>query len=128
MQVIDRIEGARGRVRGRWYEMRSRDLGRRTEALKSEVKELRAELERERDERRDLMSALRARQGRPSPLRRGARLFRIIAVAGGAYVLGTRAGHERYEQIRERAKHLGERVRSGAETSHTPNGAYAPIA
>lgn len=127
MHVIDRIEGAKGRMRGRWYEMRTRDLGRRTEALKSEVKELRAELERERDERSDLMRALRARQRGPSILRRGARFFRLIGIAAGAYVLGTRAGHERYDQIRERAKHLGERVRSGAETSHSSDGAYSHV-
>ncbi len=128
MHVIDRIGGARGRMRGRWYEMRTRDLGRRAEALKSEVRELRAELDRERDERSKRVKAVRTRQRGSSLFRRLIRFGRVVAIAGGAYVLGSKAGRERYDQIRERAKQLGERVRSGNGASTAPGGTFAHLA
>jgi hypothetical protein len=53
-----------------------------------------------------------------------------VAMFGAGYVLGTRAGHQRYEQLREAAKRVaGEldasSIRSGLETVTTRLEQYA---
>ena len=68
-------------------------------------------------------------------------VLRIVVIAGVAYVLGTRAGRERYDQIMEKAKslkhqaheRLGERLNGGswegrASTSSTTSASVpAPL-
>ena len=41
---------------------------------------------------------------------RGSGLFRTAIIAGGAYLLGARAGRERYDQIVEKTKSLKHRT------------------
>ena len=88
------------RVRERRMEGRVDDLDRENLKLKTEVRELRGELDHERSMLEDALQGLRER---PTPTvvkkkRRGG-LIRTAVIGGGAYLLGTRAGRERYDQI-----------------------------
>ena len=84
-----------------------RKLGKLSEenaALKERSFRLKSELEAERANEDELLSALKG------PRKRGRRLFRLTLVAGTAYVLGTKAGRERYEQIMAWVKSMRDRV------------------
>ena len=70
----------------------------RNERLKMKNDLLREELSQEREERERILDALE-RVGRPKRHRvRG--LFVLSAAAGTAYVMGSKAGRERYDQLR----------------------------
>jgi len=71
--------------------------------LKKRSSRLKSELDAERANEDDLLTALRARAS-------GRRLYRLTLVAGVAYVLGTKAGRGRYEQIMGWVKSMRDRV------------------
>jgi hypothetical protein len=70
----------------------------RTERLRQRNKELSTELDHSRAEQERLLDALE-KVNRPSK-HRIRRFFVLSAAAGTAYVVGAKAGRERYEQIR----------------------------
>ena len=87
------------------------------------------------EERSALEGGSRRAEEREQPITvktsRRPHLLRSVVIAGVAYVLGTRDGRERYEQIRQRAKSLVDNARSRVQEgrdpwSTTPNGAEAP--
>ena len=71
------------------------------ERLRAENVVLRNELDRATKDRTRFIDALERMQPSPAPKRHRMRRVMTIAVAAaGAYVAGTKAGRERYEQIR----------------------------
>jgi hypothetical protein len=82
-------------------------LDRDNERLRTEVGVLRGDLDAERSSLKDALKGLEARKVTVKESRRP-RLFRALVIAGGAYVLGTRDGRERYEQIVRKARSLSD--------------------
>lgn len=112
-RMADKVSDLGDRARERRTESRLDKVDRENERLKSEVKLLREDLHEERGSLEQALDALNKRETvtvKTKP-RRG-RLLRTAVIGGGAYLLGTRAGRERYDQIVEKAKSLTNRSRS----------------
>jgi hypothetical protein len=86
------------RMRERRTEGRLDDLDRENVRLRTEVSQLRGDLDHERSLLNDALDGLRSKPTVVKKKRRGG-LVRTTLVGGGAYLLGTRAGRERYDQI-----------------------------
>jgi hypothetical protein len=119
MRVADRVTDVADRVQTRRLETKRDTLDRDNERLRTELRITREELDRERGARDDLMGALKKGEGtvkadkvKVKTKKRGG-FLRLLIVGGGAYVLGTRAGRERYEQIKTWASDMKDRVGSG---------------
>ena len=110
-RVVERMNDLGDKARERRIESRMDKMDRENERLRGEVKILRDDLH---EERGSLQQALEALQKRPEPVpktvkvvkkpRRTTRVVRTAIIGGGAYLLGTRAGRERYDQIMERVR------------------------
>ena len=87
-----------GRVKDRWGTARRNRLDRQNMRLREEVSHLRTQLEDERTEAEDLKDVLRSSPKVVEVKKRGG-LFRVALVGGVAYVVGTKHGRERYDQI-----------------------------
>ena len=100
--VGSKIGSMTGRLRERRIESRLEDLDRENVRLRTEIDTLRSDLDREWQERKELLEPLKDRKRSKLVVkpRRRSSLVRIATVGVAAYVLGARAGHERYEQIR----------------------------
>jgi hypothetical protein len=102
------MEGMTGKMRDRARMAKFEKLDRDNERLRDEVSTLRSRLDREREEHEGLLDAMKKRPVVKQRRRGG--LMRWLVIGGGAYVLGARAGRERYEQIMSKAGELRERV------------------
>jgi hypothetical protein len=87
------------RARDRMMASRMDRIDRENERLKGEVRALREDLAEERSALQRALDALSKRQTATVRKPRRFRLFRTAVIGGGAYLLGTRAGRERYDQI-----------------------------
>jgi hypothetical protein len=94
----DTLHDMSGRVKDRWDSARINSLDRQNMRLRDEVSHLRTRLEDERSETKDLKDVLRA-EPKVVKVKKRPGLFRMAIVGGAAYVLGTRDGRERYDQI-----------------------------
>jgi hypothetical protein len=136
MRVADRVTDVADRVQTRRLETKRDTLDRDNERLRTELRITREELDRERGARDDLMGALKKGEGtvkadkvKVKTKKRGG-FLRLLIVGGGAYVLGTRAGRERYEQIKTWASDMKGRVGSGQgedEWSSMSNGGSSGV-
>lgn len=81
---------------------RAERLDEENDRLRSELRMTKSQLERERDRQQDVLDALNRASERKTKVTAKPRggLLRLVVVGGTAYVFGTRAGRERYEQIR----------------------------
>jgi DNA-binding MarR family transcriptional regulator len=108
-RVTDRVSDLGDRARDRMMESRLDTMDRENDRLKHEVRMLRDDLQEERGSLQRALDALRRDEHvtveTKAPKRRG-RILRLIAVGGGAYLLGAKAGRERYDQIVDKAKSL----------------------
>lgn len=93
-----KMSDATDRKRERRLEGRLDQLDRENVKLRTEVAQLRGDLDHERSLVGDAMNGLRAKPTVVKKKRRGG-LVRTAIVGAGAYLLGTRAGRERYDQI-----------------------------
>lgn len=117
-RMADKVSDLGDRARERRTESRLDKVDRENDRLKSEVKLLREDLHEERGSLEHALDALNKRETvtvKTKP-RRG-RLLRAAVIGGGAYLLGTRAGRERYDQIMDKAKSLTNRAQSNLNTS-----------
>ena len=94
----DTLHDMGGRVKDRLDSARISSLDRQNMRLRDEVSHLRTQLEDERSETKDLKDVLRA-EPKVVKVKKRPGLFRMAIVGGAAYVLGTRDGRERYNQI-----------------------------
>jgi hypothetical protein len=127
-RMTERVSDIGERARGRMVENRLDKVDRENDRLKHEVRMLRDDLQEERGALQRALDAL-ARDEHVTVTTKGrkrrGRFLRIIAIGGGAYLLGARAGRERYEQIVDKAKGLKDsmRQRPDGETTWEPIGA-----
>ena len=77
-------------------------LDEEADGLRTELRMTKSELERERDRQQDVLDALNRASERKTKVTAKPRggLLRLVIVGGTAYVFGTKAGRDRYEQIR----------------------------
>lgn len=111
--IAERVTDLGDRAREGLIHSRMEKLDRDNERLRTEVGVLRGDLDAERSSLKDALKGLEARKVTVKESRRP-RLFRALVIAGGAYVLGTRDGHERYEQIVRKARSLSDGVKRRA--------------
>ncbi|HXF35979.1 MAG TPA: hypothetical protein VNO17_02225, partial [Actinomycetota bacterium] len=115
--VGNRLSEMRTRVRERRLSDRAEDADHENERLRTEIRFLRQELDQERGSRERLLALLERMAGGRSVevkqrvSKRGG-MLRTLVLGGAAYVLGTRAGRERYQQIMDRVRGF---VRSRSE-------------
>ena len=76
---------AKSMVKERWLDRRLEKLSQQNDELRGEVDELRHDLDEERDRSKETLVALSKSRRRPGR-------FKWIVLAGGAYVLGAKAG------------------------------------
>jgi hypothetical protein len=93
--MTDAITSMADRWRGERREMERRMSDGRRRRLRDKLDSTNEELEREREARRALAEVLEKIDHR----RRSRGFLRLVIIGGGAYLLGTRAGRERYDQI-----------------------------
>jgi uncharacterized protein YlxW (UPF0749 family) len=98
MQMRDLMQQMRGRAKYRWGVARMKSLDQQNMRLRDEVSHLRTRLEDDRSEMEDLKDALKS-SPKVVTVKKRAGLFRLAVVGGTAYLLGTRAGRERYDRF-----------------------------
>jgi hypothetical protein len=115
--ITERIGDISNRAQSRLMESRLDKTERENDRLKREVHLLRDDIQEERSALQRALDALK----RDDPVviqaddpTRGGRLIGTIIVIGGAYLLGARAGRERYNDIVERAGRMKETIRERA--------------
>jgi hypothetical protein len=92
------MQEAKSMVKERWLDRRVDKLSKENDELREAVGELRQDLDEAQGRSKETLAAL-------SKTRRPGRL-KWIVLAGGAYVLGTKAGRARYEQLKGWARSL----------------------
>ena len=134
--ITDRVTAVGHDARERLTHARMEKQDRENERLRTEVRLLRDDLDVERGTLSEALKGLEARKNNNVRGRRKPRLFRTLLIAGGAYVLGTRDGRERYEQIVRKARALSagitgrlhDRNGEGWETSDRDGSSVRPLA
>ena len=86
-------------------------LDEENDRLRTELRMTKSQLERERDRQQDVLDALNRASERKTKVTAKPRggLLRLVIVGGTAYVFGTKAGRDRYEQIRGWASSMKDR-------------------
>jgi hypothetical protein len=87
------VKEATAMVKERWLDRRVEKLTRENQELREAVEDLRHDLDSEHDRSKEALSALSKSRTRPGRMK-------WLVLAGGAYVLGTKAGRARYEQMK----------------------------
>jgi hypothetical protein len=100
------VREAKSMVKERWLDRRLDKLARENDELRDQVGELRHDLDEERDRSKETLVALSKSRRRPGRIK-------WLVLAGGAYVLGAKAGRARYDQIRDWARSITQRDGQG---------------
>jgi hypothetical protein len=100
MNVAERVGNVSNELKSKAQQARFERVDDSNEELKHENKLLRDQLEEDSANRDRMVAALDRMEMTPRKRKRGG-WIRTILVAGVAYVLGTRAGRERYMQIQD---------------------------
>jgi hypothetical protein len=116
MDVMDRMGDVRDSWRERRLRSRNEDLDQENRTMRSRMHALHEELEREREARSEMLRALQGMKPETIKVKRRGGLVRLLVVGGTAYVIGAKAGRERYEEIRRWWERL--RSRDGAAIDH----------
>jgi hypothetical protein len=93
--MFDGATGIKEGIRDEGVALRERSMDWRHRRLQNKVESLHNELEREREARRALADAM----GTTSRGKRRHGFLRLLVIGGGAYILGTRSGRARYDQM-----------------------------
>lgn len=99
MDLKDRATVLTETARHRLAERHTEHLERENDRLKMENAALRGQTEREQDKIEKILGSLEAGTSGPKK-HRIRRLMTLSVAAGGAYMMGAKAGRERYEQIK----------------------------
>lgn len=103
MEITDRMSKMGEQLHQRRLEGKLEDAEQEKQRLEVEARMLRDERQEDRSDFSKLLSALEDSHSPASPRRHLVRRVMTLTIAaGGAYVLGAKAGRERYEQIRGR--------------------------
>jgi hypothetical protein len=87
------VKEAKSMVKERWLDHRVEKLAKENDELREAVSELREDLDDAQGRSKETLAALSKTTRRPGRMK-------WLVLAGGAYVLGAKAGRARYEQIR----------------------------
>jgi len=87
------MRDAKSKVKERWLDRRVEKLSEENDKLRDAVEDLRHDLDAEHGRSKETLSALSKSRRRPSRMK-------WLVLAGGAYVLGAKAGRARYEQMK----------------------------
>lgn len=101
------IGGLMDRARDRRTASKMASLDAENDRLETELRTLREELDVERDELRQALKA-KPTKTKVKVKRRGG-LIRTVLFAGTAYILGAKAGHDRYEQMKAWIRNMKDR-------------------
>lgn len=112
--MTDRLGDVGDRLRERRSNSKVEHLDRENDRLRVELRSARSLLDQERSDRDEILDALKGRPKTVVKKKRGG-LIRMVVIGGGAYVLGTRAGRARYEQIVDWAKRMKDRGRDATD-------------
>jgi hypothetical protein len=99
MEITDKMEHVRDQLRQHRADEKLDHLQRENLRLETETRMLRGERDDERGDFAKLMESLE-RGSKAAPRHRVRRLITLTSVALGAYVVGAKAGRERYDEIR----------------------------
>jgi hypothetical protein len=120
-----RARGISGRMRARRMAKRAERLHEENDRLRMQLRVTRSELDHERGLEREMLDVLNKAAEHTTKVTAKSKggLLQMATVAAVAYVFGTKAGHERYEQMRSWLSEMKQRMaetRSSAEieTSH----------
>lgn len=116
MDVMDRMSDVRDSWRERRLRSRNEDLDQENRTMRTRMRALQDELEREREARSEILRAMQSMKPEAIKVKRRGGLVRLLVVGGTAYVIGAKAGRERYEEIRRWWERL--RSRDGAAIDH----------
>lgn len=87
------MKEAKSMVKERWLDRRVEKLSRENDELREAVDELRHDLDAEHGRSQETLEALSKTRRRPGRMK-------WLVLAGGAYVLGAKAGRARFEQMK----------------------------
>ncbi len=110
MDIKHRATALTQGAKNRWVEDRNDRIERDNDRLRIENHALKGEMDRDRDRLSTLLDSLESTTttvGTKSHRLRG--LLTLTVAAAGAYVMGAKAGRERYEQIRDRWSRIRDR-------------------
>ena len=110
MRMFDGRTGITETIRDEGAALRDRSMDWRQRRLQHKVDSLNDELEREREARRALADAI----GNTGRGKRRHGFLRVLLIGGGAYILGSRAGRERYDQMTGWVRGLRDRAMTTA--------------
>ncbi len=110
-RMADKVSDLGDRARDRMMESRLDKFDRENDRLKSEVRLLREDLQEERGSLEQALDALKTKN-EPVTVKapRKGRMLRTLVIGGGAYLLGTRAGRERYDQIMSKVRSIKDKA------------------
>jgi hypothetical protein len=113
------MEQMRGKMKHRREVTRLESLDRQNMRLRDEVSHLRTRLDDDRTEMDDLKDALKS-SPKVVTVKKRTGLFRLAVVGGAAYLLGTRAGRERYDRFVDWIRSMRSKIERGPdETDET---------
>lgn len=102
--IAERVTDLGDRARERTMHSRMEKLDRENDRLRTEVGLMRDDLDEERGLLKEALKGLKA--PKVTVKARRPHLIRALLIAVGAYVLGTRDGRERYDQIVKKARSI----------------------
>jgi hypothetical protein len=127
MDLGTRLGSLKSSVKERATDAKLEKVERQNEGLERENELLKTKFEAAHEDRKRLLDALESLDTQKAPKKRRGGFLRMVVAGGVAYVLGARAGRERYEQIRtglnkmrSRGNELRERGQEMAKGSVAP--------
>ena len=110
------VKEATSMVKERWLDHRVEKLSKENAELREAVDELRVDVDEAQGRSKETLAALSKNRRRPGRMK-------WLVLAGGAYVLGAKAGRARYEQIASWARSVGKPNGNGTavDVTDTPN-------
>jgi hypothetical protein len=118
--ITDTVDRLGARAKERIASSRMDKLDRDNERLRAQVDVLRDGLDEERATLKDAIKSLSSRSKVPATTTRSPRVIRTLIIAGGAYLLGSKAGRERYEEIVARMRSLTATIRDRIQDDRSP--------
>jgi hypothetical protein len=118
MKVTNRLSDAADTLRERRLRMKAESLDDQNREMKTEVRALRDELDRERDARAQMLDAIQRIRPEKVKVKRRGGMLRLIVIGGTAYILGAKAGRERYEEIHRWWSDMRERMSQRSDDSN----------
>lgn len=116
MDVMDRASSIKDEIKSRRLESRAEHAQQQLDRLKMENETLKSEVDRDHERIESLLEGLQDVVKPPSGSKhRLRRLMTLTIAAAGAYVMGAKAGRDRYEQIKDKVQGFRDRSTTNDE-------------